>query len=154
MCSSSGVWAEQLRRRPCIIEFVHGSKISKKKRSFCCCTRWIVPTSSAGTRAQCRTLDIVPQYWYSTAFWTLALLHGHLGVNARFCSMCGGNPRPSEGPGTQTGFAGAVAVTAAAVGSSANAGRVDAGGTTSSAVHSMPDGGVPQGARAVGATGP
>ena len=34
MCSSSGVWAEQLRRRPCIIEFVHGSKISKKKKKF------------------------------------------------------------------------------------------------------------------------
>ena len=34
MCSSSGVWAEQLRRRPCVIEFVHGSKISTQKKKF------------------------------------------------------------------------------------------------------------------------
>ena len=34
MCSSSGVWEEQLRRRPCIIKFVHGSKISTQKKFF------------------------------------------------------------------------------------------------------------------------
>ena len=78
-----------------------------KKKFFS--TRWIVPTLSADTSTTyVPTLNIVPQYYYSTAFWTKALLHGNLGIYARFCSMCGGNPRPSEGPGTQTGFAGAV----------------------------------------------